>query len=99
MDKESVVTSIYNLSIPQKVWKYADRDSLEDFSQHCYLLLLELDQKKFDELVEQGQIVNYFYTICKRQAAPDSDFWKAYKGRIDTVSLHPEATSEQSNIF
>ena len=85
--KSDITRDIYELHIPQKVWRFADRETLEDFSQYCYLLLLEIPEEQFNKLVEDGQIANYFYVICKRQAQPGSTFWRECGGRIDTISL------------
>lgn len=85
--KPDTVKDIYELHIPQKVWRFVDRNSLDDFSQYCYQLLLEIPDDQFNKLVEEGQIANYFYVICRRQAQPGSTFWRECGGRIDTVSL------------
>lgn len=94
--KSDIVKDIYELHIPQKVWRFVDRETLEDFSQYCYLLLLEIPEEQFSKLVEEGQIANYFYVICKRQAQPGSTFWKEHGGRIDTISLD-ELEQQQKN--
>lgn len=83
MNKSDYIDSIYSLHIPEKVWRYRKDESLDDFVQYCYLQLLEMPDEKFVSLLEQGQLANYFYILCKRQAGKDSHFWREYAGKID----------------
>jgi hypothetical protein len=79
----NIFDSLYKLDIPKKVWRYSNTDLLSDFSQYCYLQLLELPQSKLEALLDSGNLSNYFFILCKRQAAPGSHFWNEHQGRIN----------------
>lgn len=85
--KQQIVENIFELHIPQKVWRFGDTYTLEDFSQYCYQLLLEVPDDLFFKLSEEGQIANYFYVMCRRQSQPSSAFWREHVGRLDEVTL------------
>lgn len=86
-ERNRVIEDLYLLRIPEKVWRYSDKEALKDFSQYCYLLLFELADDRIQSLVEEGSLANYFYTVCRRQAQQSSSFWKTYDYRFETINL------------
>lgn len=81
--KDRLLMDIYKLHIPDKVFRYDGMPEVKkDFIQHCYLQLLELAPEKFEDLANQGQLINYFFMMCKRLAHPSSAFWILHKGKI-----------------
>ena len=85
--RNRVISDLYSIGIPQKVWRYEDKETLNDFIQYCYLLLLEMDEEYLFKLAEEGTLPNYFYVICKRQSQPNSAFWREHGCKIDEVTL------------
>lgn len=83
LNKSDYIDIIYSLHIPERLWQRRKDETLDDFIQYCYLQLLELPDEKFASLLEQGKLTNYFYILCKRQAANNSHFWSEYAGKID----------------
>lgn len=79
----NIFETLYRLDIPKKVWRHNNKDLLSDFSQYCYLQLLELPQSKLEALLDSGNLANYFFILCKRQATPGSHFWNEHRGKID----------------
>lgn len=82
-EKNNAINDLYKLNIPRKVWRY--KTNFDDFSQYCYLQIMQIPDEKFASLLEQGQLVNYFYILCKWQASNNSHFWSEYAGKIDFI--------------
>lgn len=79
---EQIIEYLQRLKIPEVVWRYNDHSLLKDFSQFCYLQLLENPPEKLQILYEEGNIANYFFILCKRQSQQGSHFWRLYKSKI-----------------
>lgn len=92
-EKNNAINDLYKLNIPRKVWRY--KTNFDDFSQYCYLQIMQIPDEKFVSLLEQGQLANYFYILCLRQSAQGSHFWNIQKGKIDFIYYEENNNTER----
>lgn len=87
MNKTQIIEKIYEKKIPESAW-HRPKDSLfEDYRQEMYLLILEMPDERFFDLVSRNKLENYFYRMCRLQAGNKSLFRDKMFGRLKTRSL------------
>lgn len=87
MTKTAIIERIYDKKIPESAWRKAKDSLFEDYRQEMYLLLLEMPDEKFFDLVSRNKLEDYFYRLCRLQAGSKSLFNDKIFGRLKTKSL------------
>lgn len=87
MTKNDIITSIYCKNYPEKAWKKPKDSAFEDYKMEMYLILLEIPEAKLFKLYEAKELDDYFFSICRYQAAPTSQFHKMLFGKLKTQPL------------
>lgn len=86
--RNKAVTELYKLNIPKVVWKFKySSETFNDFSQYCYLQLLTMDDDTFEKLIDHDALDDYFFILCKRQAATGSHFWREHSEKLNMISI------------
>lgn len=85
--RNEIVMEIYCKDYPSKAWRKLKDSTYEDYKQEIYLILLEMPENKLQKLYSNGELDDYFYSICKYQAAPQSQFHKMLFGKLKTQPL------------
>lgn len=84
MSKNDIITEIYKKNLIEKLTNnFISKIGAykEDFRQHLYLILCNIDEEKLIGLYERKELEYYLYYIAKAQVFNErSDFWKEHKG-------------------
>lgn len=91
MTKNQIIEEVYHSNIVLKVAKrYSSyiQGNLDDFCQHIYLTLCELQESKLQELYEKEQLPYYIFYICKAQATNFAGkFHKIHDCKTNTIPI------------
>lgn len=82
MDISTATTAIIKLKILDTIVQNIGASNLyrDDLLQECYLILLEYDQQKIEDIYNKGDIKFFLSKIvCNQYNSKTSPFWKKYK--------------------